>query len=143
MTIMTHHNTKQNDSWLRPTRDSGTGLRKAPPLVKTDLTPDKIVCKVLNIKYDKEMYQDYVYQSIIDMMQGYRKSRIEWEEYRLKVEPMLLNKWGEILRECQTYGFLAPEIKYEDKLRYLEFKQIIQKVNLGNKKFPQEQLERM
>ena len=89
------------------------------------------------------MYQDYVYQSILDMLVGFHKSQLGWEEYRLKVEPMLLEKWKTILVKCRAYGFLLPEITFEGKLRFLSWQQIIQKKSLGNRKFPQEQIERI
>ena len=91
------------------------------------------------------MYQDYVYQSIIDMLVGYHKSQLECDEYRQKVEPLLLDKWGKILKECRVNGFLMPEICFDDnKQRYLRFDQIIQKKVLSaDRKYPQEQIKRI
>jgi len=75
------------------------------------------------------------------MLIGFHKSNLQWEDYRGKVEPLLLTKWGEILMLCRKHGFLMPEIKYDGKQSYLGFSQIIQKQALRKRTYPTGQIE--
>ena len=97
-------------------------LHALPPLCGTSSLPQNIV--------DKYLTQDE-YRAMIKHLSTYRKTRAEWDHYRLKIDNDLLEKWITVLEGCRRIGFVNPHI-YQDEIiwnRILGFKRNIEQAD--------------
>jgi hypothetical protein len=72
--------------------------------------PDSIIAKVLHCERS-EIYDDLDYQTYIKHVISSRKAGANWDEYANRIDPILREKWAEILRRCRSEGFVFGYIK--------------------------------
>lgn len=104
-----------------------SGRLKTPPAKKPRRMPDQIVADVLGIT-EIEIYEHTTYKSIIAMLEGFKKSGKDWDDYRGKIPVPVKTYLGRIFKECREEGFILPRIRYANNTKYIEFRQVVQKV---------------
>jgi hypothetical protein len=87
--------------------------RRASPMVIPTVMPETIIAQVLRVSV-WEIYEEPIYLSYIRHVKGCRKISGNWDEYRNRIEPEILEKWGKILDRLRRQGFLFGFIKSVD-----------------------------
>jgi hypothetical protein len=75
--------------------------------------PDGIIAKVLHVS-KSEIYDDADYQAYVRHVLACKKIQANWDEYANRIDPILREKWAEILRRCRQEGFVFGYIKAID-----------------------------
>lgn len=110
----------------RPTRSPGAdrnGYDRLPPLVVPEEMPWQTMCRIFRAANPEELKHSPEYQDIRAYLVSYQKAgdHRRWDDFRLKIDPVLLGKWGDVLVECRRNGFVNP-IAYQDMIRFAQIR---------------------
>lgn len=101
---------------MRPTESTPTTtagkLRRMPPTVKPETTPDEIIREALPSLEDRRVLARHLIQ--------YRKTEAQWDDYRKKLPDSLLKDLAAVNAEMRRNGFygLGAEVTKGDRLRF-------------------------
>jgi hypothetical protein len=95
-----------------PKYERAEGSKGRPMIIPREM-PDSIIAKVLHVS-KSDIYDDVDYQGYIKHVLSSRKTGANWDEYASRIDPILREKWAEILRRCRQEGFVFGYIKAID-----------------------------
>ena len=103
------------------------GTQKGKPKIVPRRFPRDILAQILQCP-SREIFEDGDYQTIVKHLLTWKKLQMNWDEYRNKLDPILLDKWARILAECGREGFLLGGIAVEDGITRIRWMQRVEYV---------------
>jgi DNA polymerase I-like protein with 3'-5' exonuclease and polymerase domains len=94
------------------------------------MMPRAIIAKILQCE-PGDIYDDADYQAIIRHILSWRKLQANWDEYRNKIDPILLEKLTRILQDCRREGFVFGRVSSEEAVLKIIWMQRVAYVEPG------------